>query len=108
LKMLDEPASEDVASQIAVWASLQFVPAEIARGLELDPDEAQARMYDETDPWGLAYARGQLMAEAKVRKAILTLAGQGSSPAQAAFVKMVEERRAKDADGRRRQRVRSE
>ena len=42
---------------------------------------------DEVDD--LAYRRGQLKAQAEVRKSILTMAKQGSSPAQKQFLDLV-------------------
>lgn len=46
----------------------------------------------ETDDERLAYKRGQLKAEAEVRKSILKLAKSGSSPAQKQFLELVERR----------------
>lgn len=93
--------TQNTEEQIASWAELQFTPKDIARGLDLDRDEAVRRMYDETDPWGAAYSRGQLFAEAKMRKAVYTLAGQGSTPAQKQFTEYVDRRKAIDRGKRR-------
>ena len=62
---------------------MQFFPDEIAAIIGVD-----VKLFDESPAVGAAYDRGRLRAEAVVRQALLTLAKQGSSPAQKQFLEL--------------------
>lgn len=66
---------DDIRMRIEELAQLQFTDYEIATILRCPVEELR-------DRWAVAVDRGRLLAEAEVRKSILTMAKQGSSPAQ--------------------------
>lgn len=61
------------------FASLQFTDNEIALIMNMDIDDLIDKFRSDID-------RGRLLAEAEVRRAILTMAKQGSTPAQKQFM----------------------
>lgn len=70
------------------FGRLQFTEEQVATMLgedALDPTHRRA------------YLQGQLMAEAEVRRSVLKLARQGSSPAQKEFLQLVASRRKRGA-----------
>lgn len=66
---------DDIRMRIEELAQLQFTDYEIATILQCSVEQLR-------DRWAVAVDRGRLLAEAEVRKSILTMAKQGSSPAQ--------------------------
>lgn len=72
-------AGTDTASQIEDLAQLQFSDQEIATIMEIEPEELLKHHRQNVD-------RGRLLAEAEVRKSMLQLARQGSTPAQKEFM----------------------
>jgi len=79
--------------QIEEWAELQFSEEDILFALEIDEEAFDNAMEDRNHPWSKAMRRGQLKADAAVRKSILTMAKQGSTPAQKQFLDIIERRR---------------
>lgn len=77
----NESDRPDRITQIEDLGALQFGPDEIAVILNapIAPGEEET-----------AYLRGRLRAEAEVRKSILQMARSGSSPAQKAYLDLVE------------------
>lgn len=71
----------EIAEKIEEFASLQFTNAEIAKIMQIDVNMLIAKYEDNID-------RGRLLAEAEVRKSILQMAKQGSTPAQKQFVEL--------------------
>jgi len=67
-------------AEIESLAEVQFSVQEVAIITELSVEQVS------DGPGAVAYARGKLKAEAEVRRAILTLAKQGSTPAQKQFM----------------------
>ena len=65
--------------QISEMAMLQFTDREIATITQLDPDALIRGYSSDID-------RGRLLAEAEVRKSVLQMAKQGSTPAQKQFM----------------------
>ena len=65
--------------QISEMAMLQFTDKEIATITQLDPDVLVQGYSSDID-------RGRLLAEAEVRKSVLQMAKQGSTPAQKQFM----------------------
>ena len=75
---------------------LQFAADEAAVVLGVKPDQLLAELADASGRPATRWRKGQLLAEAEIRKAIFTLARQGSTPAQKQFLELVEERRKRE------------
>jgi len=82
--------NESFISDIETYASLMFTKEEIAVILEVDPSELKILLQDRESPSFRAFQRGRLKREAEVRKGIFDLAQNGSSPAQAFAMKIIE------------------
>lgn len=77
---MDEPKI-DIRKEIVELAMLQFFDDEIAAIMEMDKAELLKKYSDAID-------KGRLLAEAEVRRSILQLAKQGSTPAQKQFLEL--------------------
>ena len=86
--MIDQ--NESFISEVETYASLMFTKQEIAVILEVDPAELGTILQDQEEPAFKAFQRGRLKREAEVRKGIFDLAQNGSSPAQAFAMKIIE------------------
>ena len=82
--------NESFISDIETYASLMFTKEEIAVILEVDPAELKALLQERESLVFKAFQRGRLKREAEVRKGIFDLAQNGSSPAQAFAMKIIE------------------
>lgn len=82
--------NESFISDIETYASLMFTKEEIAVILEVDPAELKGLLQERESPAFKAFQRGRLKREAEVRKGIFDLAQNGSSPAQAFAMKIIE------------------
>lgn len=82
--------TNNLVSEIETYASLMFTRAEIAIILEVDERELGILIKEPDQPVGQAFHRGRLKREAEVRKGIFDLAQNGSSPAQAFAMKLIE------------------
>ena len=82
--------NESFISDIETYASLMFTKEEIAVILEVDPAELKVLLQERESPAFKAFQRGRLKREAEVRKGIFDLAHNGSSPAQAFAMKIIE------------------
>jgi hypothetical protein len=82
--------NESFITDIETYASLMFTKEEIAVILEVDPGELKSLLQDRESPSFKAFRRGRLKREAEVRKGIFDLAQNGSSPAQAFAMKIIE------------------
>ena len=82
--------NESFISDIETYASLMFTKEEIAVILEVDPAELKALLQEGESPSFRAFQRGRLKREAEVRTGIFDLAQNGSSPAQAFAMKIIE------------------
>jgi len=71
---------------ISQYAELQFDPDQIALIMQISASDIHPGGQYATD-----YLRGRLKAQALVRQQIITMAKQGSSPAQKEFLNLVEE-----------------
>ncbi len=80
---------KDKLEQIENLAELQFRPEQIAVILEISEEE----FAEEKSAAYRSYLRGQLHAEAEVRKSILKMARQGSTPAQKQMLDIIERNR---------------
>jgi hypothetical protein len=83
--------NEETLQTIEQYAGLCFTPQQIAVILGIDADVFYLDFQAKPE-LKQAYNRGMLLAEAKVRKAIIELAQGGSSAAFADYKKMVAER----------------
>ena len=86
--MIDQ--NESFITEVETYASLMFTKQEIAVILEVDPTELKVLLQDQDTPVFTAFQRGRLKREAEVRKGIFDLAQNGSSPAQAFAMKIIE------------------
>ena len=86
--MIDQ--NESFITEVETYASLMFTKEEIAVILEVDPSEFKVLLKDQDNPVFKAFQRGRLKREAEVRKGIFDLAQNGSSPAQAFAMKIIE------------------
>ena len=84
------PLNESFITEVETYASLMFTKEEIAVILEVDPSELKTLLKDQGNPVFKAFQRGRLKREAEVRKGIFDLAQNGSSPAQAFAMKIIE------------------
>lgn len=74
-------AENDLGEKIEELAALQFTTEEIAKIMEMGAKKLLSQFQSSID-------RGRLMAEAEVRRSILKLAKQGSTPAQKQFIEL--------------------
>lgn len=82
--------TEEFINELENYASLMFNREEIAIILEVDPVELKTVLKDYGSVASRAFQRGRLKREAEVRKGIFDLALNGSSPAQAFAMKIIE------------------
>lgn len=82
--------NKGIAEQIEEYAQLQFTDEQLAVIFQISESELVKTYRDNID-------RGRLLAEAEVRKSILQMAKQGSTPAQKQLMELVKiaERRRK-------------
>ena len=82
--------SEELLIQIEELSSLMLSKKQIAVIIEFNQQDFKALLKDEDDAPYLRFQRGRLVQEAEVRKSIMELAKNGSSPAQAFAFKLIE------------------
>lgn len=83
--------TSDQLTELESLASYFFTPDECAIVLSISTDELEMALEDDTDPGYKAYQRGKLKSKLELRKSILTLAKQGSSPAQTMALRLLDE-----------------
>jgi hypothetical protein len=88
--------SESFINELETYSSLMFTREEIAVILEVDPADLKSMLQDRESPVFKAFQRGRLKREAEVRKGIFDLAQNGSSPAQAFAMKIIENAKLED------------
>jgi len=88
--------TEEQLANLEELGKLQFDAPEAAVVLGLDAADLLARLRLPQSPASLRWLRGQMLAEAEIRKSIFTLARQGSTPAQKQFLELVEDRRKRE------------
>lgn len=84
---------QESLQKIEEFSELQFRPSQIATILEIDVDLFLEEIESETGNVFKAFVRGQLKGEAEVRKSILNMARQGSTPAQKQWMEIISENR---------------
>jgi hypothetical protein len=82
--------TEAFIAELENYASLMFTREEIAIILEVDPMQLKKVLKNGDSAAFRAFQRGRLKREAEVRKGIFDLALNGSSPAQAFAMKIIE------------------
>ena len=82
--------TEAFIAELENYASLMFTRDEIAIILEVDPMQLKKVLKNGDSAAFRAFQRGRLKREAEVRKGIFDLALNGSSPAQAFAIKIIE------------------
>lgn len=83
---------ENTLKEIEEFAGLLFLPEQIAIVIGCPEDEFMAEFKDKSSQVYLAYQRGSLLYEAKVRKSIFDLAKDGSSTSQNEYMKLKNKR----------------
>ena len=81
----------DQLAEIESLASYFFSYEEIAIVLDVDADSLTDELTGEDTPGYKAYQRGRLKSKLELRKSILTLAKQGSGPAQSLAMRILDE-----------------
>ena len=90
--------TDNTLKQIEEMACLQFLPAQIATIIGIDPEEFGDECELQQSPRYHAYIRGQLKAEAEVRKSIFDMAKHGSTPAQKQMLDIIDRNRRQETD----------
>jgi len=85
----------ELIQQIEEYSSLMFSKNEIAEILEM-PSQGFMALLEKDKSAYKAFRKGRLVQEAKLRKAIFDLAGNGSSPAQTLASTMIIEAKMND------------
>ena len=85
---------EERLAQIEEYSGLMFSREEIADILDVDR-QLLTELLEDGD-YLRAFKKGRLLREAQLRKAIFDLAANGSSPAQAFAVKLIENAKMED------------
>ncbi|WP_028521974.1 hypothetical protein [Runella limosa] len=85
--------TQNVLEEIEVLAGLFMTPKAIAIIIEMDYDDFMDALEDESSDIHKRYYKGAYVAEATLRKSVIKLANQGSSPAQEMARKYVEKQR---------------
>ncbi|HRH60549.1 MAG TPA: hypothetical protein PL045_08260, partial [Chitinophagaceae bacterium] len=80
--------NEQQLDAVEQYAGLFYTAKEIAVILELPPAELIAAIKDEQSEIYKRFYKGRLIKEAAIRKSVLQLAVQGSSPAQMMAMKI--------------------
>lgn len=78
-------------AEIENLASFFFSPAEIAIVIDVDVVDLEEELLDDTSDAYRAYQRGKLKSKLELRKSILTLAKQGSGPAQTLAMRVLDD-----------------
>ena len=86
-------ATKDELEQIMRMAAAAYTPGQVAFAMGFDKEEFNIAMTDENNPVSIAFFKGLYSAELAVRESIVTLARNGSSPAQTLVVKLFDQTR---------------
>ncbi|WP_020599186.1 hypothetical protein [Spirosoma panaciterrae] len=83
--------TKEQLSEVENLASYFFTPDEIAIVVGLDVDDLEEELFDETSEAYRSYQKGKLKSKLELRKSILTLAKQGSGPAQTLAMRVLDD-----------------
>lgn len=89
--------SQEELQEIETMAGLMMPPEDIARCMGIGVADFVNELFVETSPISVAFYRGSMATEIKLRKSIIRLANQGSSPAQTLAIKLRDEFKLKNA-----------
>jgi hypothetical protein len=78
--------------KIEEFGQLQFSPTQIAIIIGVDESKLESDIENDSQA-KISFLRGQLKAEAEVRKSILDMAKRGSTPAQKQILEIIEKNR---------------
>lgn len=81
--------TDELLKDAQEWAELFFTNEELAVMLDIPVADLRVALEDINSPLGQAITRGRLLSEAELRRAIISLAKRGSSPAQAVALDLV-------------------
>lgn len=83
-------------TEVENLAAIFFHPDEVAIVLGLNRADLEDELLDEEGEVYQAYQRGKLKSKAELRKSILTLAKQGSGPAQTLALRVLDDLEARE------------
>ncbi|MGB4775703.1 MAG: hypothetical protein WBP45_11050 [Daejeonella sp.] len=83
--------NDDQLTEIERLSGLFMKPGDISTIIGISKSEFGEMLKEQGSPAYQAYYRGKLLSEAEVRKSIITMAKQGSSPAQTLANKLLED-----------------
>ena len=84
----------DQLAEVESLASYFFSPDEIAIVVDVDVADLAEELADDESPIYRAYQKGKLKSTLELRKSIMTLAKQGSGPAQSLALRLLEDAQA--------------
>ncbi len=82
--------------ELESFAALFFTLQELAIIMQVEEAALKSELRKPDSVIGAAIQRGRLLQEAKLRQSIIDLATQGSSPAQAIVLKIIQEAKMSD------------
>ena len=82
--------TEELLNEIKEYAGLMFSKREIAAIVELSAEQLEEMLFDKNGIPFRTFQAGRLKQEALIRRSIFDLAKNGSSPAQAFAVRLIE------------------
>lgn len=88
--MMDQ-LSDDILLEIQEMASLFFSPETIAQVIGVEKDRFVDMLSDPSHRAAQAFHKGSIMSEVELRRSVIKLAKQGSSPAQTLSIKLRDE-----------------
>lgn len=83
--------TEEDLQEIEEMAALLFSPEDIAQVIGIPQNEIVECLINPEHPVSMAFSKGSLQTEVELRRSILKLAKQGSSPAQTLSIKLRDE-----------------
>lgn len=83
--------TKDQLDEVENLSSYFFSCDEIAIVLDLEPADLEDELLDDSSDVYRAYQRGKLKSKLELRKSILTLAKQGSGPAQTLAMRLLDD-----------------
>ena len=83
--------TNELLAELESLASFFFSPDEVAIVLGIDPADLEDELLDESSDVYKAYQKGMLKSKLELRKSILTLAKQGSGPAQTLAMRLLDD-----------------
>ena len=89
-------ATEDQLNNIELYSGQMFTISDIAIILEMNMQDFRSAIEDPESDIYKAFKRGRLKSEAEIRQAIFDLAKNGSSPAQAVVLDLIEKAKMDD------------